>query len=104
RSKSSIAGSVYQLAGIVEARARSGVYSKPVKSMPQATILAMDRLLAWRDEFPILANTTYMISHSLGAMPKRAVARMNEFTETWATRGIRAWEEGWWEMPIAVGN
>jgi kynureninase len=64
----------------------------------------MDSLLAWRKEFPILAHTTYMISHSLGAMPRRAVARANEFTETWATRGIRAWEEGWLEMPITVGN
>jgi kynureninase len=45
-----------------------------------------------------------MISHSLGAMPARAAARVQEFADTWATRGIRAWEEGWWEMPITVGN
>jgi len=64
----------------------------------------MDSLLAWRHEFPILAHTTYMISHSLGAMPARAAKRVQEFTDTWATRGIRAWEEGWWEMPITVGN
>ncbi|HYW48783.1 MAG TPA: aminotransferase class V-fold PLP-dependent enzyme [Bryobacteraceae bacterium] len=64
----------------------------------------MDPLLDWRSEFPILAHTTYMISHSLGAMPKRAAARVAEFAETWASRGIRAWEEGWWEMPITVGN
>jgi len=64
----------------------------------------MDPLLRWRSEFPILTHTVYMISHSLGAMPARAAARMQEFTETWATRGIRAWEEGWWEMPVTVGN
>src|SRR6185437_12964248 len=64
----------------------------------------MDSLLAWRKEFPILAHTTYMISHSLGAMPQRAVARAREYTDAWATRGIRAWEEGWWEMPVTVGN
>ena len=63
-----------------------------------------DALLAWRSEFPILAHTTYMISHSLGAMPRRAAARMAEYAGTWASRGIRAWEEGWWEMPIAVGD
>ena len=45
-----------------------------------------------------------MISHSLGAMPERTRARMQEFTDTWATRGIRAWEEGWWMMPVTVGN
>jgi kynureninase len=64
----------------------------------------MDPLLAWRDEFPILAHTTYMISHSLGAMPQRAKTCMQAFADTWVERGIRAWEEGWWEMPITVGN
>lgn len=64
----------------------------------------MDPLLAWRKEFPILGHTTYMISHSLGAMPARTAERVSEFADTWATRGIRAWEEGWWEMPITVGN
>lgn len=64
----------------------------------------MEPLLAWRKEFPGVANTTYMISHSLGAMPKRAADALQEFAETWASRGIRAWEEGWWEMPVTVGN
>src|SRR5271154_6246842 len=64
----------------------------------------MDPLLHWRSEFPILSHTVYMISHSLGAMPARAVGSMQEFADAWSTRGIRAWEEGWWEMPIAVGN
>ncbi len=64
----------------------------------------MDPLLAWRKEFPILGHTTYMISHSLGAMPERAAVRLREYTDTWASRGIRAWEEGWWEMPVTVGN
>lgn len=66
--------------------------------------LADDPLLAWRKEFPILQHTTYMISHSLGPMPLRAQAALQEFTDTWATRGIRAWEEGWWTMPIACGD
>jgi len=63
-----------------------------------------DDLLNWRKEFPILNSTVYMISHSLGAMPRRTVDAMQQFTDAWATRGIRAWEEGWWEMPITVGN
>jgi kynureninase len=64
----------------------------------------MDNLLNWRKEFPILDNTVYMISHSLGAMPARARNRLNEYADLWSTRGIRAWEEGWWEMPRSVGN
>ncbi|MBY0504991.1 MAG: aminotransferase class V-fold PLP-dependent enzyme [Bryobacteraceae bacterium] len=63
-----------------------------------------DSLLAWRPEFPILAHTNYMISHSLGAMPRRTADSLQAFADTWATRGIRAWEEGWWEMPITVGD
>ncbi len=58
----------------------------------------------WRDEFPILEKSLYMISHSLGAMPRRVRERLNEFADAWDTRGIRAWEEGWWEMPIRVGD
>lgn len=64
----------------------------------------MDNLLEWRREFPILDTTVYMISHSLGAMPRRTRDRLNEYADTWATRGIRAWEEGWWDMPVTVGN
>ena len=63
-----------------------------------------DPLLAWRSEFPILARSTYLVSHSLGAMPKAATERLNEYTEAWATRGVRAWAEGWWRMPLTVGD
>ena len=66
--------------------------------------VSTDPLLAWRQEFPILEHTTYMISHSLGPMPRRAQAALQEFTDTWATRGIRAWEEGWWTMPVTCGD
>lgn len=64
----------------------------------------MDPLQRWRAEFPILEKTTYMITHSLGAMPRRTEDRLREFAAMWSTRGIRAWEEGWWQMPIEVGN
>src|SRR5215813_6918799 len=64
----------------------------------------MDELLAYRQEFPILQRTTYMISHSLGAMPRGVYERLREYADMWATRGIRAWEEGWWEMPVTTGD
>jgi len=60
--------------------------------------------MKWRDEFPILSRTVYMISNSLGAMPRRTAANLAEYAETWATRGVRGWEERWWEMPMEVGN
>jgi kynureninase len=64
----------------------------------------MDELLEWRKEFPILDSTVYMISHSLGAMPRRTRERLQEYADMWSTRGIRAWEEGWWMMPQTVGD
>jgi kynureninase len=64
----------------------------------------MDDLERWRDEFPILARTVYMINNSLGAMPRRTAQDLAEYAETWATRGVRGWEDRWWEMPIEVGN
>jgi kynureninase len=64
----------------------------------------MDPLLKWRDEFPTLAKTTHMISHSLGAMPRRTRERLTQFADEWTDRSIRAWQEGWWDMPVTVGN
>jgi kynureninase len=64
----------------------------------------MRDLLDYRDQFPILAHTTYLINHSLGAMPARAAERVAEYARTWAERGIRAWGEGWWTMPMTVGD
>jgi kynureninase len=61
-------------------------------------------LAAYRDRFPILAETTYLINHSLGAMPAAAEERLLEYTRTWKTRGIRSWAEGWWAMPMTVGD
>jgi kynureninase len=46
----------------------------------------------------------YLISHSLGAMPARTRDNLNAYADAWATRGIRAWEEGWWEMPVKIGD
>jgi kynureninase len=64
----------------------------------------MSDLDRWRDEFPILARSVYMISNSLGAMPRQTARNLADYAETWATRGVRAWEERWWEMPIEVGD
>jgi kynureninase len=61
-------------------------------------------LVDYRNRFPILAETTYLINHSLGAMPAAAEDRLAEYARTWKTRGVRAWEEGWWELPLTVGD
>jgi kynureninase len=63
-----------------------------------------DSLLALRDEFPILERSTYLVSNSLGAMPRAVPARLAEYAEQWAALGVRAWAKGWWEMPVSVGD
>ena len=64
----------------------------------------MRDLLDYRSEFPILAETTYLVNHSLGAMPRKAADRLAEFAREWAERGIRSWAEGWWQTPWTVGD
>jgi kynureninase len=64
----------------------------------------MRALLDYRSEFPILEQTTYLINHSLGAMPRRAEDGLAEYARTWRERGIRAWGEGWWDLPLTIGD
>ncbi|MGZ4290218.1 MAG: aminotransferase class V-fold PLP-dependent enzyme [Gaiellaceae bacterium] len=64
----------------------------------------MEELLAYRDRFPILRDCVYLINHSLAAMPAAAEERLLEYARMWRERGIRAWGEGWWEMPVTIGD
>ncbi len=64
----------------------------------------MDELLTWRAEFPIVDTCTYLVSHSLGAMPRRAADYLAQFADEWDRRGVRAWHEGWWEIGVETGN
>lgn len=64
----------------------------------------MDPFLAWRREFPILETCTYLVSHSLGAMPRRTAQSLQEYAEAWSRRGVRAWHEGWWEIGLETGD
>jgi kynureninase len=58
----------------------------------------------WRHEFPIVETCTYLVSHSLGAMPRKAGEYLQQFADTWSSRGVRAWHEGWWEIGRETGN
>lgn len=76
-----------------------------MRRMRSTTIAPMtDELLRFRPEFPILESTTYMISNSLGAMPRGVEESLRHYAETWNTRGVRAWEEEWWMLAAQVGD
>lgn len=70
-------------------------------TMPPASF---DPLLSWRKEFPILDTCTYLVSHSLGAMPRKASEYLQQFADEWSSRGVRAWHEGWWEIGRTTGD
>jgi kynureninase len=78
---------------VIRFERRASIYSRPVPD-----------LSAYRERFPILAETTYLINHSLGAMPAEAEERVLRYAHDWKTRGIRAWGEGWWDLPLTVGD
>jgi kynureninase len=64
----------------------------------------VEPLESYRDRFPILEHTTYLISHSLGPMPLGAEENLLRYAREWRERGVRAWSEGWWEMSTTVGD
>ncbi len=66
--------------------------------------MTTDPLLQWREMFPILSQTTYLVSHSLGAMPRTVYDSLRAYADTWARRGVMAWSEGWFEMNGEIGN
>jgi kynureninase len=64
----------------------------------------VDPLLGFREEFPSLERTLHFISHSLGAMPRGVETALARYAEMWRARGIRAWEEEWFELPARTAN
>ncbi|MDQ6887294.1 MAG: aminotransferase class V-fold PLP-dependent enzyme [Gemmatimonadota bacterium] len=66
--------------------------------------MTADPLLRFRSEFPILERTTYLVSNSLGAMPRGAASRLADYARDWSELGVQAWGARWWGMPVSVGD
>jgi kynureninase len=45
-----------------------------------------------RDDFPILATSTYLVSHSMGAASSAAKSALDAYWDEWAADGPEAWE------------
>ncbi len=71
---------------------------------PPPAATTADPLVHYRQRFPILATTNYLISNSLGAVPAAAFEAAHDYVETWARRGVRAWEETWWSLSADLGD
>ena len=71
-----------------------------------AALDAADPLRSFSDRFePLPADVlAYLDGNSLGR-PARTVADVwRSFPDTWASRLIRGWEDGWIDLPVAVGD
>lgn len=63
-----------------------------------------ESLLTYRDRFPILGRSTYLINNSLGAVPAATRQNLTRFVDEWEARGVRAWGDGWWVLQEEVGD
>lgn len=88
---------------VTERATRDGDWSNPRRLRSLQDVTPSDPLLRFRDDFPILATSTYLVSNSLGAMPRSVPDRLAEYADQWQMRGVRAWAEGWWELPVTMG-
>lgn len=57
-----------------------------------------------RKEFPILEECTYLISNSLGAVPRKAKSSLERFYSLWSKSGVSAWHDEWWDLSRNVGD
>lgn len=57
-----------------------------------------------REEFPVLKECTYLISNSLGAVPKDTCVELSKYYLMWTQEGVSAWEKEWWDLSGEVGN
>jgi kynureninase len=67
------------------------------------TLLNERDLVKWRQEFPILQNSIYLVSHSMGAMPRRAFDYLKQYAVEWSTKGLMAYET-WEPLVLQMGN
>jgi kynureninase len=60
-------------------------------------------LVSYRERFPILETSTYLINNSLGAMPRSVHGALDEYARLWETEGVAAWHD-WLPMVQEVGD
>ncbi len=57
-----------------------------------------------KDQFPILKNCVYLISNSLGAVPKKVKADLEHYYNLWASQGVSAWKKEWWDLSKKIST
>jgi kynureninase len=66
---------------------------------------ASDPLRGFPDRFAIDPEVVYLDGNSLGCLAWTTLERLHDVAALqWGARGVRAWDEGWLELPLEVGN
>lgn len=60
-------------------------------------------LARYREDYPILADTTYMNSNSMGAMPRQAALALELYAADWAREGVEVWPH-WFDVLEATAD
>ena len=60
-------------------------------------------LARYREDYPILASSTYMNSNSMGAMPRQAAQALATYAADWAREGVEVWPH-WFEVLQATAD
>ena len=66
--------------------------------------IGQEELERWRAELPIVEKTVHLVNHSLGPMPRGVEDELAGYARQWRERGVRAWNEGWWECAVTTGD
>jgi kynureninase len=69
-----------------------------------AALDGADPLAGFRARFAIDDGLVYLDGNSLGCLPRTTVDRLQATVRTWGSRIVRAWEEGWLELPVEIGD
>ncbi len=64
-----------------------------------------DPLRSFRSRFVVDGDDlVYLDGNSLGRLPLATVSRLREVVDQWGARVVQAWDEGWLELPVDVGD
>ncbi len=70
-----------------------------------AALDAADPLGPFRARFITDDHLVYLDGNSLGRLPRATLERLHEVAAVqWGRRVVRAWEEGWMELPTQIGD
>jgi kynureninase len=83
-------------------------FAPPSGALTRSDAAALDEadpLRSFPDRFAIDPEVVYLDGNSLGCLAWMTLERLHDVVALeWGARGVRAWDEGWLELPLEVGD